>query len=568
MNLKYRKAVQNTAIYLLVLIGIKNLAEALPWRAAQAVAHLYNIVVDPHAVVLKTSLSFLVGLLMLLLAHRLYLRVRLAWLSEIIMLTISVFLQVLRYHRFSIPIIMIELFVLAVLCLSHRDFSRQANRMTIKMAFIFIAVSVVLVLFNATSYLLLLKAHPVHFSNVWDALVSSAKLLFLLDKSAARTATVGAALYVDSLIVINWTCIIVGSFLLLKPIVYNPIRTRLDKEKVRNLVLRHGRNPMSYLALEDDKQYFFSSKVDGVCAYALVNDVFVICGDMLCSEKDSFEFLAEIVSHCRQNAYQILVMTISDAFAPLYRAAGFGLVKLGEECCFKLAGYSLAGGRASKVRAAVNHAVKAGVTVHEYEPTHHRSAEIERQITEISNEWLKTKGGYELRFTIGSTALTDPMDRRYFYATDADGKMLGFIVFLPYLSGYLADVTRRRGDAMQGVLELITYEAFMRMKAEGVEWGNLGLSPLFNVAESDKATMTEKLFNYIYENLNKQYAFKKLHHAKEKFAPTDWVPRYLAYYPKPFSPKLAYAIVRCQLKTGFVKLIFSQMFKKKTVTTP
>lgn len=131
--------------------------------------------------------------------------------------------------------------------------------------------------------------------------------------------------------------------------------------------------------------------------------------------------------------------------------------------------------------------------------------------------------------------------------------MLGFVVFLPYLNGYLADVTRRKNDAPQGVLEKIIYEAFMQFKEEGVAWGNMGLSPLYNVADHDKSTMTEKLFNYIYENLNNGYGFKQLHHAKEKYAPTHWIPRYLAYYPYPFSPKFAYALVRCQIKEGFCK---------------
>jgi phosphatidylglycerol lysyltransferase len=49
--------------------------------------------------------------------------------------------------------------------------------------------------------------------------------------------------------------------------------------------------------------------------------------------------------------------------------------------------------------------------------------------------------------------------------------------------GYLDDVTRRKNNAPIGTMEKITIEAFIKMKAEGVEWGTLGLTPLVNAAE-------------------------------------------------------------------------------------
>jgi phosphatidylglycerol lysyltransferase len=563
MKLQHRKIIQNTAIFMLMLIAVKNLLEALPLRAIQAFERYYNVVINPHAAVLSHTLSFLVGLLMLLLANRLYKRVRLAWVTQIVMLSVTVVLQLVRYHRFTFPIVIIELAVLIVLSLSFADFSRRISRITLPKALIFIAVSAALVLLNATTGLFIMKRHFHNIHDIWDSLVSSVRLLVLLDTGSLQAATRAGRLYVVTLIAVNWSCIIIGVFLLLKPLVYNPIMTRLDRDKVRRLVLGYGRNSMSYLALEEDKKYFFGSKVDGVCAYTVVNSVFVICGDMICSPADGFTFLSEIMQYCRQNAYEILVLMINDSFRDLYKAAGFGIVKLGEECCFKLSDYNLAGGRAAKVRAAINHATKAGLTVHEYMPLQGRNADTEHQIAEISDEWMERKGGVELCFTVGGVGLSDPMDRRYFYASDPAGKILGFVVFLPYEGGYLADVTRRRSDAMQGVLEKIIYEAFMKFKEEGIVWGNMGLSPLYHVADSDKVKMTERLFNYIYENLNKGYAFKELHHAKEKYGPTDWVPRYMSYYPKPFSPKYAYAIVRCQVKEGIPRLLLSSILKKK-----
>lgn len=51
-----------------------------------------------------------------------------------------------------------------------------------------------------------------------------------------------------------------------------------------------------------------------------------------------------------------------------------------------------------------------------------------------------------LQFTMGTVGLEDPMDKRYFYALNSDGKMVAFIVFVPFLgkNGYMADVTEAR----------------------------------------------------------------------------------------------------------------------------
>lgn len=560
---KDKRMFQNLSIWLLVLLGIKNILVALPLRVSRKFDHYYHIFINPNEAVIHHTLSFLLGLLMLLLALRLYKRVRLAWIVEIGALTLSLILQVWRYHQFTVPIVIIELFVLIVLCLSYEDFQRKSDPLTVKKSLGFIAISLILLLLNATLGVYMIKGHLKNIHDISDALVSSVKLLFLLNTNVIQTTSKIGEVYILSLIIINWVCILSFVFLLLKPLIYNPKVTKHDRQLMRDLTLSYGQNPVSYLALENDKRLYFSSEVDGACAYTIINDVFIISGDILCKIEDAKVFLLELLTYCQKNAYQIMLINITDYFKDLYESLGFGVVKYGEDACFELQNYNLAGGKIAKVRAAINHATKANITVAEYKPLSEKNESIENQFNQITTEWLKSKGGHELHFTMGGTGLSDPLDRRYFYASNEAGIILGFVVFLPYINGYLADVTRRRNDAPQGVLEKIIYEAFMQFKEEGIGWGNMGLSPLYNVADSEKSTITEKLFNYVYENLNNGYGFKQLHHSKEKYSPTHWIPRHLAYYPHPFSPKLAYALVRCQTKDGFLKTILDQLLPQK-----
>ena len=565
MNAFLKRQIQNFAIFLLVIIGFGNLFAALPLKFAKEFEHIYGNMFDPNVVVTHGVLSFLLGLLMLLLAYSLFKRVRNAWIIEVIVLSATLILQIVYFHRFTVPIVIIESFVLLVLLVSYKDFFRLPNKVTLKWAFIFIGVSFTLLLVNASFGLYIMRAHINDVHTVYNALLSSINLLIFMDTNVLDIKNNLGQIYADSLIITNWICIFASVLLLMKPLVYDYIHDKQDKEKVRRIVLKHGQNPMSYLSLENDKRYFFGKNVEGVCSYTIVGKVLVCCGDIICDKNDGFIFLTELLTFSRQNGLDILLLNITEYFLDLYQAAQFGIVKYGEDACFKLSEYNLAGGKVAKVRAAINHANKAGIIVEEYQPQKQRDLEIEREILKISEEWKKSKMISEMTFMLGGVGLDNPLDRRYFYARDAQGEMLGFVVFLPYLSGkgYLADVTRRKNNAPQGVLEKINYEAFMVMKDEGVQIGNMGLSPLYNVDSGDKTTFNEKLFAYVYENMNNAYNFKALHHAKEKYAPSYWEDRYLAYYPKPFSPYFAYAIVKAQNPENISKVVLTQLKTRK-----
>lgn len=536
---------------------------ALPFKFVERFGQLYSKFIDPSTISIHHIVSFLLGVLMLLLAHRLYKRIRLAWVIEVGVLTGTLLLHTVRHQGNSLHFFFIELFALTVLVVSYKDFGRKADPITIKKALAFIATSLSLVFLNATLGLLILKTSIHNVNDIFEALIRSVQLLVFMDKSVLVISGRAGSIYADSLIAINWICIIAFLMLLLKPLVFTPIVGRHDKEKVHSLVLKYGQNPISYLALENDKKYFFGSSIEGVCAYQIATNVFVVCGDMICNPKDGFAFLSEILSFCRQNGYDLMFLNVTEQFTELYRMAGFGTVKYGEDACFKLSDYNLSGGKVAKVRAAINHANRIGIQVLEYKPAMGRNMEIEKEIEEITKEWLKLKGGDELGFLLGGTGLNNPMDRRYFYGLDENGMIQGFVVFLPYLNkkGYLADVTRRRNSAPQGVLEKIIYDGFMVMKEEGSEWGNMGLSPLYNVAEGDRTALTEKIFSFIYENMNYGYDFKALHHAKKKYAPTDWQPRFLAFYPKPFALNFGYALLKVQMSNKIFKTILASIKK-------
>jgi lysylphosphatidylglycerol synthetase-like protein (DUF2156 family) len=67
-------------------------------------------------------------------------------------------------------------------------------------------------------------------------------------------------------------------------------------------------------------------------------------------------------------------------------------------------------------------------------------------------------------------ALTIPLTNGNLYAQAPDGRIEAFVVFLPYRGGtaYMADVTRRRPDAVYGAIQMVITQAFAKFREEGI----------------------------------------------------------------------------------------------------
>lgn len=564
---RYRNFWIGLVVLLLLISGIANIIISIPHvPLILKKFSAYYESLSHHNIQIYSLLHRIVGFILIMISYRLYKRMEIAWIIVIIAVSVSIALKFIRLHEFFSTMIIVEIFIMAILIYYRCEFRRKSDNTSVKKAIIMASGSLLLMIIVSSLGFFAMGKEYHELKTFYDAVIQSIKILFFMDVTTVSVSKLGEK-YLDMTIIFNWGFVVFSLFYILKPVVYDPIIKTKDREKVARLVSIYGENPMSYLAMESDKKYFFGKSVDGVIAFSVVNDVATVCGDMICSDEAGGIFLSEFVEFCRENHYSILFLNTTDRFMGIYKLMGFESTKYGEDACFLLSEYNLAGGSVAKVRAAINHANKNGITVSEYKPNLNRDKEIEKEIQEVSDEWLDGKKGGELSFMMGSIGLDNPMDRRYFISRNTSGKILGFIVFNPYNSkkAYLAEVTRRRKDAPQGVMEKLIYDGFMALKEDGVIWGSMGLVPLANVRYEEENTFTAKIFEYVYENLNQLYGFKSLHHAKKKYAPTHWQNRYIVYYPKNFTMKMAYAIVKVQNPKGIKEYaieILKDKFKK------
>lgn len=559
----FKDILLDVAVLIIILLGAGNIMHSLPLRfRIRGGGYCFF---SPQMISLHRSMSAIIGFVLIFVSYWLFKRVRIAWIITLCLMTLSIFLHVLCYNGHINFVIFVELLVIIILALMHKDFSRATNPISLKLGIALAFVSIFLVLLNTTIGLLMLRPHFGDIHSFIDAFIDSCQLLFFMDISYIEPKTKVAVLFGNSEIILNWASILAALFFIVKPLIYQPIVSKIDREKIRKLLRLYSNNPISYLTVEDDKKYFWGSQVEGAIAYVIAGTVAVCAGDPICRQEDTILLLSEFIQFCKQNNHDICFCQVMPQTLRYFNDMGFGVTKYGEEAMFDLEKYELSGGKGLKIRNAVHHANKLGITVHEYKPLQHRDKYIEEQIREVSREWLQTKKGSEMSFLLGSISLNDPMDRRYFYAMGPDKTILGFVVFVPFLGGrgLMADVTRRKNTAPIGVMEKIIITAFDTVKNEGVKWGSLGLAPLYNVSNSEDSqkTFINSLLKYVFEHMNQFYGFKALYHYKKKYSPTNWEPRYLAYYPNIFTPQIAYSIVKAQNPKGIKDYLLVQMKK-------
>ena len=361
------KQARNLMALLIVFVGIINILSAFPYRIKllYPLTHRYMSVISLHH-----TLSTILGIALVFMGRMLYKRMRIAWLIVTIAMPVLLVVGSLSGHNH--PLLIAELIIFGILIADHRYYDRESDPISLKRGIAAASISALLVVMNTAVGFFMLKEHFRNIDDIFTAIYKSFELLFLMDKSIIQARSRLANVYLDSVITLNWSVTLISLLLILKPLIYQPIVSAMDRAKVRNLVNRFGSNPITYLAVEEDKRYFFSRAVEGVIAYTIANGVAVCDSEPICDVKDAAILTSEFIAYCRENDLSICFCQAPDTYWPELKSLGFGRVKYGDEAMFKLSGYNLAGKRAAKVRYGVNHADRIGIRVEEYRPNEKR----------------------------------------------------------------------------------------------------------------------------------------------------------------------------------------------------
>lgn len=349
--------------------------------------------------------------------------------------------------------------------------------------------------------------------------------------------------------------------LLVRPVLKrrHPEATDEDRAKVRQIIADHGRDPMDYFALLPDKRYFFGANGQGVIAYALWRKFAVALADPICSAEMRAVMIHAFSRFCKSQDWQPMFYCAHVANRPMYEEEGFAIFKVGEDARLDVNEFKLEGGKFQNLRTARNKARKNGLTFQWYDAKPQIDHGLEAQLQLLSNGWLSRKHGGEMTFDLGSFSLDFIREQGAAIVRNTEGRIETFATWLPFAqgTGRCLDIMRGREEA-RDVMDFLIVEALEHFKAQGVTVISLGNAPLANVdaIEGEIESRRERAVQFLFENFDQIYGYKKLFRFKHKYQP-DWQGRYLAYRPGVPLAMVGLAVAGVHLPKGFMGLLRS-----------
>ncbi len=305
-----------------------------------------------------------------------------------------------------------------------------------------------------------------------------------------------------------------------------------DRDRAEQMVRSLGMDPLQLLSLDNpDNQYFFGPDECGVIFYTLAGKRALSLGDPVCRQEDLDRLIRAYIDFCNRREYRCVFNSVEQTIADALKSIGFLVAKYGEEGILILSEYDLSGGKKGALRRNVAKLDKWGCTCEEYDPEQQRDPDLEQEIGELQKAWHEDKK-LSLTYSVGDLHFDHPCGRRYFVTRDKEGDLLTVVSFLPYRQkkGWCIDVMYRKPDGLTGAMEHTIISAAWKLKEEGAEEVSLNIAPLAGIdSSSPDANREEKLMHAAFDSLDYGYDFKGLYRFKEKFAPSEWKPRFLVY---------------------------------------
>ena len=349
--------------------------------------------------------------------------------------------------------------------------------------------------------------------------------------------------------------------LFLRPVLKrrHPEATPEDRAMVKKIIDECGRDPMDHFALLPDKRYFFGAGGRGVIAYALWRKFAVALADPICLPELRPVMIHAFARFCKSQDWQPMFYCSHVSNRPLYEDEGFATFKVGEDARIDSNEFKLEGKFFQNLRTARNKAKKNGLTFQWYDAKPQPDHGLEAQLQLLSQDWLSRKHGGEMTFDLGSFNIDFIREYGVAIVRNPEGRIETFATWLPFKqnTGRCLDIMRGREDA-RDVMDFLIVEAIDHFKAQGITEISLGNAPLANVdaIEGELESRRERAVQYLFENFDQIYGYKKLFRFKHKYAP-NWQGRYLAYRPGVPLAMVGLAIAGVHLPKGFMGLLKS-----------
>ncbi len=282
----------------------------------------------------------------------------------------------------------------------------------------------------------------------------------------------------------------------------------------------YGDGCMSYSTLQPGLEHFVKENT-GYIAYATFRHpilarqpVKVVLADPI-ADKQGYQGILE--DFLDENRHSIFVQ-VTRSFAEVLDGHGLQVNHMGMETSVALTNFSLAGTPRQKLRQWCHKCEREGIRVDEKDISLTRIEDVR----EVSEGWLKRKGGHELTILTRPLAYEHEEDVRYFWASQ-DGRLKGISIFDPMYEngrviGYYHNFDRIAQNAPHGTGVYAVVQAAMKFRDEGIRTLSLGMSPASGIRDDLRhSRMIAGVARLLHDHGNFIYPFKGNESHKNKY---------------------------------------------------
>ncbi|HET8583641.1 MAG TPA: phosphatidylglycerol lysyltransferase domain-containing protein [Jatrophihabitans sp.] len=288
------------------------------------------------------------------------------------------------------------------------------------------------------------------------------------------------------------------------------------------LAAEHGRTGVAPFIANPDLAVVDLQDGAAASGYVKVRRWAVTPGDVVAPEPLFELALAEYLDRLAGRGLRAVFLAVRDPLP--YTRRSFDVSEIADEAIIDLPSFSLAGSRRANLRHSTTSARRAGLTVQPYEPWQ------APQLAEITEQWLRTKRGGELGFTLSRhhdlAAQLEDHSADVWVSVDGTGTVQAWCTWRHYLggAGRVVDIMRRRIDAPNPAMDGLLATVLENYRDAGLTEASLASVPRDHGALADRI-----------------YPSRSLRAYKKKFDPR-WEPRWLAV-PAAWQRPLALAAI-------------------------
>lgn len=311
------------------------------------------------------------------------------------------------------------------------------------------------------------------------------------------------------------------------------------------VVGRHGTDSLAPFVLRSDKAFFFAR--DGVLAYRTLGGTAVVSGDPVGPPGAAPAILSDFLAFAADHGWDVVVMAAGDAHLAAYRALGLRTLQIGLEAVSDPRTLSLAGGRRKSLRKAVARVERRGWTV-EVVRAADLPAEVRDELTAVQRTWAAARSRVS-GFSMAMDRLWGaPEDARDLYVLGRapDGRLHGFLRFLPYEQGLSLDAMRRLGGEPNGFTEALVVAGLRHAAEAGCSEVSLNFAGFAHLMAADAILGRRgRLLRVVLRALHRRFQLERLAHFNERFDPA-WRRRHLVYTSATRLPVAALRVLQAE----------------------